>query len=161
VNVREAEARDLEGILALYRELRPHDPVLSPDQSRSAFSALLEREGVDIFVCDLDGTLVATCMLAVIPNLASGARPIGLIEHVITLSTHRQQGHGRRVLECALQKAWSKNCCKVMLLSGTQRADAHHLYESVGFRGYVERGFVIKPPASLAEAWCGPQNSRP
>jgi GNAT superfamily N-acetyltransferase len=161
VTLREAEAKDLDGILVLYRELRPHDPVLSPDQARDAFADLLARDGVDIFVCDLDGMLVATCMLAVIPNLASAARPIGLIEHVITLCTHRKQGHGRRVLERALKKAWAKNCCKVMLLSGAQRTDAHKLYESVGFRGDVERGFVIKPPTRLAEAWSGPQNPRP
>jgi GNAT superfamily N-acetyltransferase len=161
VNVRAAEAKDLDGILALYRELRPHDPVLPLDQASKVFSGLLAREGVDIFVCDLEGTLVATCMLAVIPNLASGGRPFGIIEHVVTLASHRQQGHGRRVLEYALQRAWSKNCCKVMLLSGAQRTDAHKLYESVGFRGDIERGFVVKPPTTLAEAWSGPQNSRP
>lgn len=41
------------------------------------------------------------------------------------------------------------------------RADAHKLYESAGFRGDIERGFLIKPPTTLAEAWSGPQNSRP
>jgi hypothetical protein len=33
-----------------------------------------------------------------------------------------------------------------MLLSGAERAAAHRLYESVGFRADVERGFVAKPP---------------
>jgi GNAT superfamily N-acetyltransferase len=159
--VRSAEAGDLAGVLALYRELRPQDPVLTPEQARKIYAELLARDGVDIIVCEADGTLVATCMLATIPNLASGGRPIGLIEHVITLATHRKQGHGRRVLEHALKTAWSKNCCKVLLLSGAQRAEAHKLYESVGFSGDVERGFVIKPPTTLAEAWCGPQNPRP
>jgi hypothetical protein len=32
-----------------------------------------------------------------------------------------------------------------MLLSGVQREEAHALYESLGFRGDIERGFVIKP----------------
>jgi hypothetical protein len=32
-----------------------------------------------------------------------------------------------------------------MLLSGMQREDAHVLYESLGFHGDIERGFVIKP----------------
>jgi GNAT superfamily N-acetyltransferase len=84
-------------------------------------------------------------MLATVPSLANGARPFGLIEHVVTLSAHRKRGYARLVLEHAIQLAWSKGCCKVMLLSGALRADAHRLYQSVGFDGDVERGFVIKP----------------
>ena len=143
--VREAKAGDLEGVLALYRDLRPNDPVLSRDSAQEAFAHLLAREGVHLIVCESDGALVATCLLAVIPNLASGARPFGVIEHVITLAAHRKRGYGRLVLQYALDKAWSKNCCKVMLLSGAQRVDAHKLYESVGFKGDIERGFVVKP----------------
>jgi hypothetical protein len=41
------------------------------------------------------------------------------------------------------------NCCKVVLLSGAQRVEAHRVYEAIGFSGEVERGFVIKPPTDL------------
>ena len=47
----------------------------------------------------------------------------------------------------ALELAWGHGCCKVMLSSGAQRDAAHRLYESVGFDGDRERGFVIKAPA--------------
>ena len=143
--IRRAASHDLPGVLALYRELRPHDPELAPDAARAAFHGLAARNDVHIVVCELGQTLVATCMLAIIPNLACGAKPFGIIEHVVTLSTHRGRGYGRRVLEHALDLAWSGRCCKVVLLSGTQRTDAHRLYESVGFVGDVERGFVAKP----------------
>ncbi len=53
------------------------------------------------------------------------------------------------VLEYALNAAWSKGCYKVLLLSGAQRTQAHRLYESVGFLGDVERGFVAKPPNAV------------
>ena len=84
-------------------------------------------------------------MLAVIPNLANGARPFGVIEHVVTLPEFRRLDLGRVVLQFALDLAWDKDCYKVILLSGAQRTEAHELYESVGFRGDVERGFVAKP----------------
>jgi GNAT superfamily N-acetyltransferase len=96
-------------------------------------------------VCELACRLVCTCMLAVIPQLASGTRPFGVIEHVITLDAYRRQGHARRVLEHALGLAWARQCSKVLLWSGAQRAGAHRLYESVGFAGDIERGFVAKP----------------
>lgn len=146
---RKAEARDLDGILALYRELRPRDPELAPAVAREVFANLLDRDDVHVLVCEVGGVLVATCMLAVIPNLASGARPFGIIEHVVTLSTHRGRGYARFVLEHALALAWSRGCYKVMLLSGAQRKEAHKLYESVGFDGDVERGFVAKPKGAV------------
>ena len=147
--VRRAESNDLPGVLTLYRELRPQDPELAPDAAQEAFRVLTARSDVHIVVCEVGQTLVATCMLAVIPNLACGAKPFGIIEHVVTLSTHRGRGYGRRVLEHALNLAWSGRCCKVVLLSGTQRTDAHRLYESVGFVGNVESGFVAKPTGAV------------
>jgi GNAT superfamily N-acetyltransferase len=147
--VRKAEERDLAGVLALYRELRPHDPVLAPGAAREAFATLLARRDVHLVVCEAEDTLAATCMLAIIPNLASGARPFGVIEHVVTLLAHRKRGYARLVLEHALEKAWSAGCYKVILLSGVRRTEAHKLYESVGFVGDVERGFVAKPPNAV------------
>ena len=145
---RGARDGDLDGILALYRELRPQDPEPLPN-ARKVFDRMLARDDVRILVCEVDGRLVSTCMLALIPNLASGTRPIGLLEHVVTLAAHRGHGYARRVLEHALSVAWQANCCKVMLLSGAQRDDAHRLYESVGFTGDVERGFVVKPRGAV------------
>lgn len=146
--VRRARAPDLPGVLALYRELRPHDPPLAPARAEAVWVELLANPGVDLVVAELDGALAATCLLATIPNLASGGRPIGLLEHVITAARFRRRGLGAAVLRFALARAWSRDCCKVMLLSGVARPEAHRLYESVGFRGDVERGFVAKPAAT-------------
>jgi len=147
--VRPAQSHDLEGILRLYRELRPHDPVLDPSAGSAAFERLLKHADIALMVCDCDGTLSATCMLAVVPNMASGARPFGVIEHVVTLQQFRRRGHARLVLRNALELAWSKSCYKVVLLSGARRTEAHKLYESVGFVGDVEKGFVARSPGAV------------
>lgn len=143
--LREAEAGDLAGILALYRELRPHDPVLPESVAQAKLAELIARPDIHLFVCDADGTLAATCMLAIIPNLATAARPFGVIEHVVALAAQRRQGHARQVMQHALKHAWAKGCYKVMLLSGAQRTEAHRFYAALGFSGDVERGFVVKP----------------
>jgi GNAT superfamily N-acetyltransferase len=147
--VRLAEPGDLVGILALYRELRPNDPELSRAEGNSAITRILSDGNIHLVVCEHAGGLASTCMLAMIQNLASGARPFGVIEHVVTLSEFRRQSLARLVLQFALDLAWSKNCYKVVLLSGAQRSEAHQLYESVGFRGDVERGFVAKPNCAI------------
>ena len=144
-SVRLATPEDLAGVLALYRELRPADPALTEMQARTALNRVLDDKNLHLIVCEHDGVLVATCMLAVIENLARGAHPFGVLEHVVTLAQFRRQGFARMLLRYALELAWSKGCYKVILLSGADREEAHRLYESVGFRGDIERGFVAKP----------------
>lgn len=159
--VRQIEPGDLDGVLRLYRELRPHDPALAPELARETFAGLIERRDVDLIVCESDGVLAATCMLALIPNLASGAKPIGIIEHVVTLPEFRRRGYARLALEHALKLAWIKSCCKVVLLSGSQRTEAHKLYESVGFVGGIERGFVARPPSTARLYGISPAGLKP
>lgn len=145
VAVRTARSDDLEGVLRLYRELRPHDPSLEPNRARDVLAGLIRDDRIDLIVCESEGVLTATCMLAIVQSLASGARPFGVVEHVVTLSEFRRCGYARRALEHALSLAWSKSCYKVVLLSGAQRKEAHKLYESVGFVGGIEEGFVARP----------------
>jgi GNAT superfamily N-acetyltransferase len=143
--VRFAAARDLQGVLALYKELRPHDPELASEQAEARWRELLAQSHIRVVVAESEGKLASTCMIALVTNLASGGRPFGVIEHVVTLPQFRGRGLARATLQRALDYAWSQSCCKVMLLSGMQRAEAHALYESMGFSGDIERGFVIKP----------------
>lgn len=148
VVVRSVEPKDLEGVIRLYKELRPRDPPLAPEAARYMFEHLILRSEIDLLVCECSGVLAATCQLALIPTLASGARPFGIIEHVVTLAEHRRLGYARLLLKRALEMAWSKDCYKVVLLSGSLRAEAHNLYESVGFVGGIERGFVARSPSA-------------
>jgi GNAT superfamily N-acetyltransferase len=140
-----AEYRDLDGVLRLYKELRPHDPDLTAHNADALWRELLDQPHVRVVVADVEGCLASTCMVALIANLASGGRAFAVIEHVVTLPQFRGRGLARATMQHALNFAWSRNCCKVMLLSGMQRPDAHRLYETLGFRADIERGFVIKP----------------
>lgn len=142
VVIRTCNEQDVAGLLALYRELRPHDPQLV--EAEAALAALLAQSHVRLIVAEVEGQLAATCQLGVIPTLANGGRPFGIIEHVITAARFRRQGLSQKVLEHALAIAWQQNCYKVMLLSGEGREAAHRLYEKLGFKAGIEKGFVIK-----------------
>lgn len=154
-----ARAEDLGAVISLYRELRPDDPEL-PDAKLSALwrSVTNGANSIVTVVC-VDGEIAATAMLALIANLASGGRRIGLIEHVVTASRFRRRGLAKQLLQYTLEHAWAANCCKVVLLSGAQRVEAHQVYEAVGFSGNVERGFVIKSPTDLTSRPNGPTSS--
>ena len=143
---RRALAADMESVLTLYRTLRPDDPPLDRDRATQLWATVCDSDQSLIVVCEDEGQIGATCMLALVANLASEGRPIGLIEHVITAPALRRRGLGEACLRFAVIEAWRRGCCKVVLLSGAQRPDAHRVYEKIGFDGDVERGFVIKRP---------------
>jgi GNAT superfamily N-acetyltransferase len=144
-SVRFAAPEDLGGVLDLYRELRPHDPALDTRKADTLWRELLAQPHIRVIVAESQGCLASTCMIALVANLANAGRPFAVIEHVVTLPQFRGHGLARATMQYALDFAWSQDCCKVMLLSGMQRPAAHRLYASLGFRGDIERGFVIKP----------------
>ncbi len=143
--IRLATPADRAGLLALYRELRPNDPQIPTELADSTLQAMLENAQIALIVVEENQQLIASCMLGLIPTLTNGARPFAMIEHVITNSRCRGKGIGSRMLRFAIDIAWQKNCYKVMLLSGMQRAEAHRVYEKLGFRGDVEKGYALKP----------------
>ncbi|WP_417707834.1 GNAT family N-acetyltransferase [Rheinheimera aquimaris] len=143
--IRCCDTEDLQGLLDLYRELRPHDPTLKQHDAQQAWHKLLANPGIKIIVAEIDGVLASTCQLSICQTLTNAAKPFGIIEHVITAEAYRRRGLSEKVIERALDIAWEQNCYKVMLLSGESRTAAHKLYEKIGFQSGIERGFVIKP----------------
>lgn len=144
-NIRLATRADLAGLLALYRELRPNDPELPLNVADDHLQQLLANPQIGLIVVEENQTLIASCMLGLIPTLTNGARPFAMIEHVITSAHCRGKGIGNRMLRYSIELAWKKNCYKVMLLSGAERIDAHRMYEKLGFRGDIEKGYALKP----------------
>ncbi len=143
--IRLAGRDDLKGLLSLYRELRPKDPELPAEIALRRMDELLANSYTHLIVVEADQQLIASCMLGLIPTLTNGGRPVAMIEHVITANACRGKGIGSKMLRFAIELAWSKDCYKVMLLSGVQRVDAHRVYEKLGFRGDIEKGYALKP----------------
>ena len=108
--VRKARQADLPGLLDLYRHLSPDDP--APEQTRAddAWTRMLASNLVTVFVAELETELVASCTLAVLPNLTRNARSIGVIENVVTRREHRRRGFGSRLLAVALEAASDAGC---------------------------------------------------
>ncbi|QLI82581.1 GNAT family N-acetyltransferase [Chitinibacter fontanus] len=143
MSVRVAQLEDLPAFLRLMLELNPEDPILEPMQVESIWRQLLATALV--LVKELDGVLVATCTLVLVPNLSRGARSYGLIENVVTLVAYRGQGYGRAVLQAALSEAWRRSCYKVMLSTSARTAGVLDFYRRCGFKDGVKVGFVAIP----------------
>jgi GNAT superfamily N-acetyltransferase len=146
MNIRELHLDDLDGLLVLYEHLhdsdlpRPERPVVE-----SVFRNLLENPDHHYYGCFVDGKLISSCILSVIPNLTRGCAPYGLIENVVTHRDFRRRGYGRAILRQALADAWAAGCYKVMLLTGRLDEGTFSFYESAGFDRHSKQAFIAKP----------------
>ncbi len=149
--VRAIRPNDLSGLLELYAHfLAPDDRVLCSDgeSEQKLWSEICADPKLRYYVVEVDGVLVSSCTLTVIPNLVHSLRPYGLIENVVTNPIHRKHGYGTAVLHYALNEAWKEGCYKVMLATGSKKEDTLRFYENAGFKPGIKTGFIAFPPVS-------------
>lgn len=142
--IRAVGPTDIDGLLTLYAQLNPLDPVLPADVARQRFDALIAHAGLTVFGAFDGERLVASCVLHVLPNLTRGAMSYALIENVVTSASERRRGHGQRVVRAAAAAALAEGCYKVMLMTGRNDPGVISFYESCGFTqsktGFQMRG---------------------
>ena len=135
---------DLEAIMNLYRQLIPHDPVITDGSDRATFDRILADPGLQLSVLEQDGEIVATTYLNVIPNLTRAASPYAIIENVVVDEAHRGRGLGKLIMDHTIREAWRRGCYKVMLLTGSKQASTHAFYRACGLTPDVKTGFVAR-----------------
>ena len=120
---------------------------LDPSPSQPDAEAILQQIGLypgsAVFVGWIGDALVSTCTLIVAPNLTRAGAPFALIENVVTASSFRRRGHGRAVLDAAINASWRAGCYKVMLLTGSQNPTTLRFYRQVGFE-QSKTGFQVR-----------------
>jgi len=147
MEVHQVGPSELDDLLALYRHLHAvDDPLPARATVESVWQELQGSPRHRCLGVYLDGRLVASCMLAVVPNLTRGCKPYGVIENVVTHADHRKKGCGQAVLAEALALAWTLGCYKVMLLTGRKDEATLRFYESAGFDRHGKQAFIAKPP---------------
>ena len=144
--IREMQESELPDLLGLYGHLHTSDdPLPAQDVVDGVWRQIQERPDLVYFGAFVDGALVSTCTLSIIPNLTRGCRPYGVIENVVTAPAFRRQGFARAALQHALDQAWSRGCYKVMLLTGRKDEQTYRFYESAGFDRHAKQAFLAKP----------------
>ena len=136
----------MDDLLALYSHMHISDvPLPARSVVEAVWREIQDSPNFWYYGVFVDGSLVSSCTLSVVPNLSRGCRPYGLIENVVTHSGYRQKGYGTAVLRHALRDAWSQNCYKTMLLTGRKNEATYKFYESVGFDRHAKQAFLARP----------------
>jgi GNAT superfamily N-acetyltransferase len=142
---RAAEERDFDVVMRLYRQLQPDDPVLDDGSDSATFKQILTTAGLHLFVLEIDGRVVATTYLTVIPNITRSASPYAVIENVVVEESLRGTGLGKQIMAGTLQAAWDAGCYKAMLLTGSRNPSTHAFYKACGFSADVKTAYLARP----------------
>ncbi len=145
VLVRRAVQADLGALLSLYEELVGSKLTAAPaDRASSAplLAEILADPRRELAVALLDGRVVGSADLLVVANLTHRGSPWAVVENVIVAATAQRTGVGTALMEHLIAHARAAGCCKVQLLSGKHRTQAHEFYRSVGLEAVAE-GFKV------------------
>ena len=146
MEIREIEENELKELLNLYSHLHSSDdPLPIIDVVSAIWREIKVSPNIKYFGLYVDGRLVSSCTISIIPNLTRGCRPYGVIENVVTHKDFRRIGYGRDILMHALEYAWSRDCYKVMLLTGRKDEATFRFYESAGFDRHEKQAFLARP----------------
>lgn len=151
LQIRPATADDVPAIVQLLADDQlgstretPTDPL--PDAYLQAFAAIERQEGNQVVVAELDGRVVGTLQLTLLPHLAHQGAWRAQIEAVRVHREMRSQGLGEQLLRWAIDEARARDCRLVQLTTDSSRANAHRFYEALGFRAtHVGMKLAINP----------------
>ena len=145
--LRRATEADADAIIALLAD----DPVSAArgDQAKpedrglyaAGLRAILASTENDLLVAEIDGGIVATFQLTLIPGMARRGALRLLVEAVRVRSDLRSAGLGSALMRWVTDAAAPVlDAALVQLTSDAARVDAHRFYERLGFVG-SHRGF--------------------
>jgi GNAT superfamily N-acetyltransferase len=142
MEIREADHKDLVALLSLYTQLHDNPMPEINDALASLWHRILSDANHHIIVLTIDGVIVSSCVLVIIPNLTHSQRPYALIENVITDPNHRSKGYATAVLNHARDLALRENCYKIMLLTGSKLPNTLRFYERAGYNCHDKTAFI-------------------
>ena len=108
VVVRRATQADLDALLSLYGELVGSKVTAAPADRASSeplLAEILADPRRELAVALVDGQVVGTADLIVIPNLTHRGTPWGIVENVIVAGAARRSGVGRALFRHLIEMA--------------------------------------------------------
>jgi GNAT superfamily N-acetyltransferase len=146
--IRAATRADLPRIVELLQQLSLDDPREDPGPPLpaaylEAFDAIQQDPRQQHLVLEIDGQVLGTLVLIVLPSLSHHARSYAILEDVVVDGTARSRGYGELLVRHAIELARQAGCYRVGLTSNQRRLDAHRFYERLGFQP-THQGFKLE-----------------
>jgi GNAT superfamily N-acetyltransferase len=142
VDIREARKEDLARLVELMENLTITTSTVEADGASSLADyekvfELIERDpNHHLIVAEVDGRIVGSADLMIVPNLSHRGTPWAVMENVIVDESMRRKGIASAIVEYLVNLARESGCYKIGLSSSKKRPAAHRMYESLGFKQY-------------------------
>jgi GNAT superfamily N-acetyltransferase len=135
--LRRAARADVPAVVALLAQdelgTGRDDPGGDLEPYLRAFDAIDADPAHLLVVAEVDGELVGTLQLTVLPSLPHHGAFRGQLEGVHVRADQRGAGLGAAMVGWAVDEARRRGCAQVQLTSQKRRTDAHRFYERLGF----------------------------
>jgi GNAT superfamily N-acetyltransferase len=118
------------------------DPLPEKKIVDETWNSIIENHNLAALGVFDKGELMASCSIAVIPNLTRGCRPYALIEHIATHRQYRRKGYASAMLEYASQYARERGCYKVFFMTGHLSEKIRKFCHAAGFSSGVKNAYI-------------------
>ena len=142
MDIRTAHKDDLLQLLELYTQLHTNTMPQRDEKLEKLWDSILADPNHYIVIGVVDGLIVSSCVLVIVPNLTQQQRPYAFIENVITHTNYRNRGYASEVLHFARDLAVQKKCYKIMLMTGSQVESTWRFYEQAGYNRTDKTAFI-------------------
>jgi len=140
--IRNLQIEDMESLSKLYFHFWQEN---SDIQKMKQKFVKLQSNAAYILICAIeDEKLVGSIMGVVCEELYGDCKPFLLLENMVVDSTCRNKGIGKALYTELEQRAKSKGCTQIILVTETVREDACGFYESLGFHPTANKGYKKK-----------------
>lgn len=140
--IREANKNDLNALLELYLYLHEDSIPNQDEHLEKTWKQIMEDKNHHLIVNEVDGKIVSSCVCVIIPNLTRNVRPYAFVENVVTHADYRKKGYASECLDYARTIAKNENCYKMMLLTGSKKAETLRFYENAGYNSSDKTAFI-------------------
>lgn len=142
LEIREIRITDFDCLQELYLHLHETGKLPFNNELGTLWQNINDDKNYHILVGEIDGKLISSVTLIVIPNLTRGAKPYAIIENVVTHTDYRNKGYARRLMQEASRIAEASGCYKIMLLTGSKKESTLRFYENCGFSSEDKTAFI-------------------
>lgn len=142
MEIREIQSDELEELLELYTHLHDNNFPAIDLNLNNLWDRIMMDNNHHIIVGIVDGKLISSCVIIIIPNLTHNQQPYALIENVITHEEYRNRGYATSILNFAKEIAVNEGCYKIMLMTGSKKEKVFKFYEKAGFNRTDKTAFI-------------------
>ena len=142
MTIREIKENELNELLELYTHLHETGVPEQSEKLAETWATIINDKNHHIIVAEENGKLVSSVVCVIIPNLTRNIRPYAFVENVVTHADHRGKGYAGECLAYAKKIAEQENCYKMMLLTGSKKAETLHFYEQAGYNSSDKTAFI-------------------